>query len=86
MQVSENIYSMKEENKEFLDWMNSLEQYERVFITNQIIRSCNVSRATVYTWKKGERKIKLPYQRIINVLAGRQIFDVPPINKNQVSL
>lgn len=86
LQVSKFIYSMKEENKKFLEWYGTLEQYERTFLNNQIIRSCNVSRATVYSWLKGDRKIKTIYKRIINQLTGIQLFEVQEFHKSRIIL
>lgn len=72
---------MKEENAKFLEWYNSLERYEQVFLNNEILRACEVSRTTLYIWLKGDTKIKKHFKRIINGITGKQLFDVPNISR-----
>lgn len=72
---------MKKENAKFLEWYNSLERYEQVFLNNEILRACEVSRTTLYIWLKGDTKIKNHFKRIINGITGQRLFEVPNISQ-----
>lgn len=67
---------MKEENKKFVDWYNSLEGFERRYVANQICIGCGISRVTLSHWVKGNTDIKNPYRKVINEIAGKELMDV----------
>lgn len=71
---------MKEENRKFTDWYNSLQGYERRYIARQICRLCEIARPTLYRWIAGESDIKNPYRVVINEIAGEQLFETEKIN------
>lgn len=67
---------MRAENEKFIDWFNSLKSYERTYYRRLLEEACDVSRATVCQWLKGDIRIKNPYKRIINSLSGEELFPV----------
>ena len=69
---------MLEENKKFVNWFNNLLTHEQKYFRREISLACDVSRVTVYSWLTGNVKIKTPYKRIINNLAGEILFYFNP--------
>lgn len=67
---------MKEENQAFLDWYHNLKDYEQSYYRKKIADMCEVSRTCVYRWLEGQHKIKGPCKRVINEVAGQQLFEI----------
>lgn len=70
---------MKEENKDFVNWWNSLEGFERRFAANQICIGCSISRPTLSRWLDGNVDIKNPYRQVINMIAGKTVLETKPL-------
>ncbi|MDE6791791.1 MAG: hypothetical protein K2J48_01725 [Muribaculaceae bacterium] len=66
---------MKQENKKFIEWFESLFPHEKKFYKYEIMLRCEISPVTFNTWLKGNCYIKNPYRIVINAVAGKKLFD-----------
>ncbi len=70
---------MREENIRFVALFEGLAHHEKAYFRREMQLKCGVSKVTVYQWLKGEVRIKDPYKRVINALAGRRLFEVADV-------
>lgn len=73
-------FIMMEENSKFVDFYDSLLPHEKKFFKAQIILACQISAVMFHHWTRGIMKIRNPYRVIINMIAGRQLFETIKIS------
>ena len=64
----------KKENEELLKWYRRLPYGEYRTLRDRIIFECEITRTIFYNWLSSKSKISKANQRVIESVAGKQIF------------
>lgn len=64
----------KKVNEEFCKWYYGLPYGEYKVSRDGIITECEISRTVFYNWMSSKSKISKANQRVIESVAGKQIF------------
>lgn len=76
------IFMTKEKaNEEFCKWYRRLPHGEYRKFRDSIITECEISRTVFYNWMSSKSKISKANQRVIESVAGKQIF-LNQLNEN----
>lgn len=74
--MPENCNVIMTPENQFVEWIKTLTSWERAWYLNKIALACDMSYQGVYKWATGRNKIRKPFQKVINEVAGKEIITV----------
>lgn len=67
---------MTDESQRFTEWLYSLSIIEYNRTLTELLIKCHVGKRSLTYWRKGKRRPNWHCRRIINEIAGKQIYNL----------
>lgn len=63
----------------FRNWFYSQQANATSIIRDHIIEVCGINHLIFYRWLSGQTPVPGPAKYVINIIAGKQLYDVPKL-------